>query len=141
MITGITGKQELFNYVARHLLKQNAQSRGKVNDIDDTCVYRGSGGLQCAAGCLIDPEFYDKDFEGQGFNKPIIKALELSLGRPIGAIDEKTERWFVPGSELEMLNELRMVHDDHDPSEWKQRLRSVAATYELESIPELQETA
>ena len=40
--------QEVFDFVAIHLLTQNEKSGD-----DQVCYYRSPTGLKCAAGCLI----------------------------------------------------------------------------------------
>lgn len=50
----------LVSTMAAHLAKQRGQSK-RPNGI---CGYRGDGGGQCAVGCLIPDEIYDKEIEG-----------------------------------------------------------------------------
>ena len=85
MIEGITDRQSLFDYVARHLLRQNAQSLVIFGDRNDnSCVYRGPNGLKCAAGCLIEDRLYTADLECQSaLDKPVKDAIEASIGRVI----------------------------------------------------------
>ena len=47
--------QQVFTQVKNHLLKQNEKSM-----INGICAYRGSNGLQCAAGCLMSDEEANK---------------------------------------------------------------------------------
>lgn len=47
-------EQEVFDYVAKHLIKQGVKS---VDGPD--CMYRGVNGTMCAVGCLISDEEYD----------------------------------------------------------------------------------
>jgi len=53
--------QELFNTIAEHLMKQNAQS---INE-DGNCLYKDAEGRKCAVGCLIPDDLYDAEIEGR----------------------------------------------------------------------------
>ena len=56
--------QEVFDFVAHHLLTQNEKSiRGNL------CSYKAQKNLKCAAGCLISEDNYDTGFEGLGWNE------------------------------------------------------------------------
>lgn len=43
-------KQELFDRISKHLLKQNERS---AEHIGGACRYRGDNGLKCAVGAII----------------------------------------------------------------------------------------
>lgn len=51
-------KQEMFDKVAEHLLKQGGPAW------DNMCMYRAPNGRKCAAGCLIPDNLYRKEWEG-----------------------------------------------------------------------------
>lgn len=54
-------KQEMFDKVAEHLLKQGGPA---WDDKDGACKYRAPNGRKCAAGCLIPDNMYRKEWEG-----------------------------------------------------------------------------
>lgn len=54
-------QQEIFNKVMTHLFAQGEPAKNKR----DECAYRGLNGKQCAVGCLIPDELYNKKMEGQ----------------------------------------------------------------------------
>ena len=51
--------QQIFNKVAKHLLKQGRRARD-----GNGCAYRGENGTKCAVGCLIPDALYDDRLEG-----------------------------------------------------------------------------
>ena len=55
-------QQQIFDQVARHLLKQGK----RAVSAQGRCKYRTDDGLKCAAGCLISDEEYDQNFEMRG---------------------------------------------------------------------------
>jgi len=55
-------RQQIFDQVARHLLKQGK----RAVSAQGRCKYRTDDGLKCAAGCLISDEEYDSNFEMRG---------------------------------------------------------------------------
>jgi hypothetical protein len=125
MIEGIKTKQDLFNHIATHLIKQNDTSR---HEKGDDCAYRGTDGKRCAIGSIIDDEHYDKGFEGKGINyTPIMDAIEASIGRPIDG-----RRDSVPHTERILLKRLQVIHDTELVEDWKDDLRRVAKEFELE---------
>ena len=63
-------EQQIFDQVARHLLKQKVRA---VNTVD-ACKYRTENGLMCAAGCLISDEEYDPMFETFGSWASVVRA-------------------------------------------------------------------
>lgn len=67
--------EEINNKIATHLIQQRYQSAK-----DGMCRYLDSDtGRMCAVGCLIKPEAYTKELEGEISNAPIVKeALEKS---------------------------------------------------------------
>lgn len=142
MIEGITDRQSLFDYVARHLLRQNARSLSNAseNRNDNHCVYRSFNGLKCAAGCLIDDSLYTADLECRSIlEKPVKDAIEASIGRKIdGKIFGGDPEC---GTEMDLVCQLQKLHDHNPPEMWKDKLRALATRFKLELIPELQESA
>lgn len=94
-------EQEVFDHVARHLLKQGRRS-GDERD----CLYR-HGDLKCAAGCLIADGEYDKDFENTSWTRLV-------------------EREQVPEAHQSLIQALQNIHDVRDTEEWPDYLREVA---------------
>lgn len=124
--------QEIFETAAQHLLGQNqrAVDPGTVN-----CAYRTSNGLQCAVGCLIPDELYDRRMEGWGVvhidgEMPsdgvvtLNRVLEEAFGRELDNTDKA------------VLRELQNIHDDAEPHQWKQKLQNMAANMPELEVPE-----
>ena len=116
--------QELFDTVASHLLHQGKQAMV----VDDhtgrpVCEYRTSSGLQCAIGCLMPDEHYDKMMEGMA-------ASELS----------SVSDWFYDlvinldagGKSIETaLDDLQDIHDEKAPATWPYHLQKYAKRFGL----------
>lgn len=147
MIEGIKTKQDLFNFVATHLIKQNRQSRASNTG---TCAYRGKDGTKCAAGCLLEDEWYKPEFEGRSvFAVEVLPMFEKSIGRTIEGseylppnrpVDSRITD--VPDeSEIRMLQRLQGIHDGYSPMEWPELLRTLACEYKLELPDCLKEIA
>lgn len=94
-------EQEVFDYVAKHLLTQKKRSKGKT-----TCRYK-MGDLKCAAGCLMAEDEYKETMEGAGW-------VELVTHED------------VPGAHKELIHELQAVHDCDHPKYWKEELSKLA---------------
>lgn len=95
-------EQEVFDYVANHLLNQRTPAI-----VDGTCRYRGNAGLSCAAGCLIDDSEYNQDFEGLQWH-------------------ELVEARVVPNAHKELIEKLQFVHDYEGEEDWREGLKNVA---------------
>lgn len=109
-------KQQLFDRVASHLIRQNVRS---VTE-DGTCMYRGPNGLRCAIGCLIPDEKYHEDFEESTVSSEdrIRKAAGVRRG-----------------DELFLAQDLQFIHDSSISGiEWPYRLRTVARKFNLSSV-------
>jgi hypothetical protein len=109
--------QEVFDTVARHLLRQGRQSVGYRG-----CAYRGPNGLRCAIGCLIPDREYAAAMEGSGIHGPVEAVLRA---RKVN---------------LSLAYDLQVVHDNRAPSNWRIALRGVADNYRL-SLAVLEEAA
>jgi hypothetical protein len=105
-------EQEVFNQVGAHLLKQNARA---IND--GTCQYRTSGGLKCAAGCLIGDDEYIEGFEDK---------MWLDLCRD-GMVSDKHQ---------ELISRLQTIHDVTSIATWYRSLELTAEDLHL-SMEEL----
>lgn len=115
-------RQQVFDKVYKHLIKQAVKSTVTL-DVDagfDTCAYRGRGGTMCAAGCLIDDEFYDKKLEGR-----VVSSEEVSYS---------LNKSGVRTSDLYLVQVLQYVHDHTTPSDWSEKLYNVAKLHSL-SVP------
>ncbi len=106
-------KQEIFDKVVRHLMKQ-----GKKSLVDTKCAYRGADGASCAVGVLINDEHYDESIEGKRvYSRRVIDALFKS-GVNASEYDEDTA--------LYMLSTLQHIHDWSEPSEWMSKFADCA---------------
>lgn len=115
-------RQEIFNTVRDHLLKQQARC---INE-DNNCQYRGPNGMRCAIGCLIPDEHYKPELEGWGIaplveprnilpeGKLLLEALTATLG---GEPDKDT---------LLLLYKLQLIHDTENLNDWPAALRDCA---------------
>ena len=106
--------QEIFNTVARHLMRQGRRS---VDGEADMCVYRSSSGLRCAVGCLIEEGEYTPAMEGL----PVTELAER------GWLPDR----LVPHQNL--LFELQVVHDRAHVETWRASLAAVADKFRLDS--------
>jgi hypothetical protein len=95
--------REVFDYISRHLLTQNEKA---VAPCSHRCVYRTSDGLRCAAGCLIAPSEYKKDFEEKNW------VLLVS-------------RWQFPTAHMGLITALQGLHDTWRPDQWPEKLAGV----------------
>jgi hypothetical protein len=104
--------QEIFDFVANHLLTQNA----KAIEGSGTCLYR-CGDLKCAVEALISDEDYDCSFEMQN--------LRILSGR------KETIFNHIEESRLEILIHLQMIHDDFLIEEWPEKLSILGSRFNL----------
>lgn len=108
-------KQEQFDIMVNHLLKQNARSETQGGDEGDPiCLYRHSDGRKCAVGVLIPDELYEAEMEG---NNP--RQL-LHLYPELCAYIDK-----------DLAGYLQNTHDEYYPDEWPEQLRNAAAHFQL----------
>ncbi len=84
-------KQEVFDVVAAHLLKQNRKAT--AGNGSSRCLFKTPDGLKCAVGCLIKDENYTIQLEDRG-----IKTL-IDMG-------------LVPDHEV-LLISLQEIHDQY----------------------------
>jgi len=101
--------QEVFDQVARHMLKQNARSLLGKN----ACAYRGKGGMMCAAGCLMaDDEYDNKLMEGRSWQGLATTGV-------------------VPHEHHGLIGQLQYIHDQSDPGDWPHLLKKCAERHEV----------
>lgn len=101
-------EQEVFDQVAEHLLKQNAQSKHDLG-----CAYRGNNGLKCAAGCLIADDEYSEKFENRGW-AVLVRNIPNFPKRHSG-----------------LIQGLQAIHDTRPPVCWPYYLQKLAREYRL----------
>lgn len=109
--------QEVFDFIATHLLTQKEKSTNKHGSILDhnpntECRYRGSRGLKCAAGCIIPDEDYDRDFEGRAW----FTVVDYSG---------------FSGAHIGLISTLQNIHDTINVQHWPQRLKELALSQKL----------
>ena len=114
-VTEETTDQEIFDHVAKHLLKQGRQSRDPDTD---ECRYRGPDGTMCAVGCLIPDGEYTPALEGKS-------ALDLFNNLDCLPTDHPL------CSRVGLLNDLQCLHDYSYPDIWVTELRHVAKVHNL----------
>ena len=100
--------QEVFDFVAHHLLTQNEKSIR-----DDQCKYKSQRTIKCAAGCLISEDNYDTGFEGLGWNE---------VSDKLGMLNH----W-------SLVVDLQGLHDLTSLENWKSELHKLADRYDLNS--------
>ncbi len=106
-------RQEVFDQVSSHLLKQMKHSK-KKNGI---CAYRAGRGLKCAAGCLIADDEYDKEFDNAA--NGVCWSMLI-------------RRRHVPNVHEDLIMGLQHIHDNFEPERWPWRLRNLAEKEGLE---------
>lgn len=116
-------RQDIFDKVYRHLLKQNSKALLKPHRKDqmDSCAYISKSGLKCAVGCLIDKAHYDAGFEGRC----------LSDARVTNAVLKSNKGLRLAGTTLVMLTRLQDVHDENKPAVWAEKLAELAKDFKL----------
>lgn len=110
--------QEVFDQVAKHMLKQQSQSMR-----NSSCAYRGNDGKMCAAGCLIADDEYNIGMDGG----------PSEGGRQWDSLVNDDE---VPNAHQNLIEALQAVHDGVDPEKeglqlWITDLRDIAKDYDL----------
>lgn len=93
-------KQEVFEFVATHLLKQGQKSF----DGGTYCMYRGDNGLKCAIGCLMTDQEYQPTFEHQSWESLALKGL-------------------VPIEHHLLLIGMQVIHDEFPVARWREKLK------------------
>lgn len=114
-------KQQIFNKVAAHLMKQQKKSR----NTNGSCKYRGPKGLKCAVGCLIPDSKYQDAFDNM--KDTTIKCVLETVGE-IELFGQKLE----PGiNTINLLSDLQSIHDHELILNWRFSLQSLAEAYHL----------
>jgi hypothetical protein len=117
-------KQEIFDTVAKHLLKQMEQSlthrlNGKII-LSTQCAYRGDSGCKCAIGCLIPDDRYDPSLEGNDVVRGLVRQLLIDIG-----ID------MTNFSIASLIIDLQHTHDAYEPKDWAGELVRVGVKHKL----------
>lgn len=123
-------KHEIFNKVARHLIKQGG--RAMENGV---CRYRGPAGTKCAIGALIPDELYDPEIESKSIANVLWqwpKIAEYLVGdvKPRNSDEEEAFR---------ILRELQGVHDGGFNGDFKQGLRYTRENFGIEMEDDVRE--
>jgi hypothetical protein len=124
--------QQIFDRVAKHLLKQGRRAQYD-NDSQFFCAYLNTDGFRCAVGCLFK-------------NDEWTNAIAIKLGG-------STKRIYADGQlqtlldfdlaheQVELLSALQVIHDRHEPGDWKRALRNFAEKHKLNDDVLLDEVA
>ena len=107
--------QEVFDQITQHLLKQGKAARSGTG----ACRYRvelKGEVLKCAAGCLIADDEYNEKFEGDSWSA-LVRLHAIT------------------GYHDDLITSLQKMHDTCLVSEWPERLRQLAADYDLQYNP------
>lgn len=148
----LTSKQKVFDYIIKHLRKQNAKSLLPRDLTKDTfgpsCAYKGMGDMKCAVGCLIEDEEYTDEIERVSIDT-LLSEYDLTMNSPdmrsrIIALrkifnpkfsklnkDRKTKM-------INMLVALQNVHDRYLTSSSHNiriKLENIANTYNVKYVP------
>jgi hypothetical protein len=108
--------QEVFDYIANHLLSQGEKCQ-EIDDVGDgsVCKYRNFNNQSCAAGCLFGPGEYKSSFEGNNW---------------VGLRD----KGIVPLSHFRLITALQKVHDNRPAHEWHKELKLVAQDFTIDTV-------
>lgn len=130
-------KQEIFDHVSAHLLKQKTVS---IHPRTHKCLYFGPGRTQCAVGCMLSAKFRFL-FEGRyrEYNSAPIRAFAGALlliaadPRVNDDIrDEASEVAELVKQNVGFFRALQHVHDKEYPERWDLDLRTLAMKHKLE---------
>ena len=123
----IDHKQELFDKVSKHLLKQNKKAHQ-----NGSCRYRTTEGLSCAVGCLIADKHYHPNCEGvsipsslKDINTNVTHVWDISAYTLVASLIESLG--YTPTTDdLSLLRSLQFIHDDYDVDNWRDELMKLA---------------
>lgn len=100
-------RQEVFDYITSHLLKQGVGSFRNNGMSAYRAAYRNADGTRCAAGCLIADDEYDSSFEGRCWDVLIYRKK-------------------VPKFHAHLIVLLERVHENFPPQKWAEQFRHTA---------------
>ncbi len=119
-------KQQIFDTVATHLLKQKKVAKNKGG----CCAYRGKNGTKCAAGCLIPNELYAREFEGRAIFAIFDETYDSMYSRSVQEKGSALRKlWGTKNRAL--ISSLQAVHDGSDVDGWPMRLKTIARDFKL----------
>lgn len=99
--------QEVFDFIAHHLLTQNEKALHIEEDGEQNCKYRlkkeDGTVLRCAAGCLIPDEDYKDEIEGEKW---------------VAAI----EKMKITDKHNSIISGLQSIHDFQKVEVWERKL-------------------
>ena len=107
--------QQVFDYVAKHLLTQGEKCEMFDDDMNPVCVYKNEVNQRCAAGCLFGPGEYSRVLEG--------KSWECLV-----------EDRRVPSNHWSLITGLQRVHDTRSANNWYKGLQQLATECNLNTI-------
>lgn len=128
-------RQEIFDIVAAHLLKQGEQSFFREYDRDDQedvvtgCAYRSKDGKKCALGALMADEDYRDVFEHQTLDKGLAPDRECSSTYCVSK--QIQEACKIADEDISFALELQGLHDHFSYAQWSTRLMDFAETWAL----------
>ena len=97
--------EALFKLSADHLIKQGKRAENEEFE----CVYRSpESDDKCAIGVLISDDHYDPDIEGH-----TIKSCDLIL-----ELIARSNNVPVESINVDVMNALQFIHDEHYPIDW-----------------------
>jgi len=108
--------QEAFTTMVQHARKQREKS---LDDLRQTCLYRGPRGLKCFVGALIPDADYREEWDHAGSSVKRIKFLVPCL------TDVSTD----------LLETMQLTHDHILISNWERRFSEIADEYHLSFAP------
>ena len=118
-------RQEMFDYVSKHLLEQGRKSMIQcilIPDGQKVCAYRSEDGeSMCAVGCLIRREDYQPNIEGQN----VIDSEEVQAMLRNNGIDADN------ALTMHILGKLQDIHDKLDVGQWSHALGNLAKDCKL----------
>lgn len=138
--------QDIFNHVAKHLIKQAAKAleAQNSNSLAVACRYRTADGRSCAVGCLI-VRGYTPSLEGQtvftalqlvdydgldenltpSYDRETLDAALLLIGAlALNGVNIKRHS--------RLVKDLQDVHDSNDVKFWPEELANVAVRHSLD---------
>lgn len=113
-------EQEVFDKVVSHLRAQGERSISKDKD----CLYRGPGGLKCAAGVMIEDSEYSPRMEGIEIGA-ILRFKDLGPGSLKNRLSKS----------VNLLEEMQAIHDLFDVKDWEHDFQRVAQKFSLTLSP------
>lgn len=108
--------QEVFDFVAHHMLTQGERSEGHKNSQITTCLYRNHKGMACAAGCLMTAE-------------QAAAADSLAESTWPDVVDES----IATHVHMDLITGLQSIHDDRQPFAWREQLTEFAELWNVSS--------